>query len=140
VPTPDKSRGTVPRLNIATETSLWQELADLVHQQRDLILTKDHVGLSELNELLEQKLAGVVSRRDRPRPDCTRRDPASAALNKLQRRVCTQAAINRELIADALAYADFTLELLYPQARSAVYSRTGQVQSRCDSTAVNRSA
>ena len=100
----------------------WQELADLMTQQRDMLLRRDHGGLTELNGLVARKLGEQVMQHRQEAPVSE-----SARLDELQRNVRDQAQINYELAGDALAHAEFLLEVLYPQARSPVYDEGGKM-------------
>ena len=134
---------------MAEDLAGWEELAGLMAQQRDMLLRRDHGGLTELNRLVAEKL-GEQAIRHRQRgtvnggkleacPTDPRETPRAVAvrLDELQRQVRNQAQINCELAADALAHTEFLLEVLYPQARSPVYDEGGKVSGCHVNAAVN---
>ena len=122
----------------AEQLAGWQELAELMTQQRDMLLRRDHGGLTELNGLVAARLGEQAA-------PClhgefaaeTPRTAATARLDELRRNVRNQAQINYELAGDALAHAEFLLEVLYPQARSPVYDEGGKVNGCHVSAAVD---
>ncbi len=128
--------------DLAAEMTLWQQIAELLQRQRAFLLSRDHTALADSNRRLRERLAAAAACRARfaLTPERLRGQPLAAELEALQRRVRLQARLNSELIADALAYADFSFQLLYPQACSPVYDEAGRLEGSGTSIAVNRSA
>ncbi len=135
----------------AEDLAGWEELAKLMAQQRDMLLRRDHNGLTELNRMVAGNLADQATRYRQStklidgvgNAGYSTQFPAetpskvAARLDELQRNVRNQARINCELAADALAYAEFLLEMLYPQTRSPVYDEGGKVNGCHVNAAVN---
>lgn len=128
-------------VDVRTEMVAWQALAHLVDTQRQMIIAREHEGLPELNKQLAQAFARVSQMRRFSGPPALRlqSDPRAGELDILQRRVRAAAKLNRELISDALAYVDFSLELMCPQIATPVYDQKGQLGKKRLSTTINRS-
>lgn len=129
-------------VDIDTEITAWQQLARLVDAQRQMIFARQHESMPELNRQLAQAFAEVCQMRRFAGPPALRIHSETRAreLDILQRRVRAAARLNRELITDALAYVNFSLELMCPQIATPVYDQKGQVGRKRFATAVNRSA
>lgn len=129
-------------LDLETELAAWKQVSDLVDVQRQMIIQRECDGMPELNRRLAQAFADASRMRQASGPPILklRTDPRAIELDRLQRRVRTAAAINRDLIGDVLAYVNFSLELLCPHATSPVYNQEGRLARRPVTTAVNRSA
>ncbi len=126
---------------ISAELEIWRDIAVLMRRQRALIMSRDHQALSELNGLLQEKLLAAVGYRRSGQSAATApSDETERALARMQREVCVEARINTDLLSDALAYVEFSLQLLYPHACSPVYNEDGQINNRHTSATVNRSA
>ena len=132
---------TASQIDIGAEMTAWEQVADLVGQQREMIIKRDHEGMPELNRCLAQAFAHACRMRSVSGPPALRMrtDPFALALDQLQRRVRAAASVNRDLISDMLAYVDFSLELLCPQIASPIYDQKGQLGQRRICTALNRS-
>ena len=125
---------------VAEELAGWEELAGLMAQQRDMLMRREHGGLTELNRLVAEKLGEqVIQHRERAElvDELDGRSVVAARLDELQQNVRNQAQVNCELAADALAHTEFLLEALYPQARSPVYDEGGKVGGRRVNAAVD---
>jgi len=129
-------------VDIDTEIAAWQDLAQLVDAQRQMIIARKHEGMPELNRLVAQAFAQVSQMRRFAGPPALRlhSEPRARELDALQRRVRAAAKLNRELLSDALAYVKFSLKLICPQIANPVYNQKGQLGRRSFATAVNRSA
>ncbi len=136
------SQAPQPAVDLAAEMRIWEEIAELMQRQRDLITSRDHAALADSNQQLLKRLSTAAACRENSQltAEQLRRHPLAADLDAIQRRVRIQARINSELIGDALAYADFSFQLLYPQACSPVYDQEGQLEGPHTNLAVNRSA
>ena len=131
-----------PQVDIGTELIAWEELADLVDQQRQMIIRREHEGMPELNRRLAQAFARASRMRKVSGPPLQRlrTDPEAVKLDRLQRRVRAAATINRDLIGDILAYVNFSLELLCPQIAAPIYNQRGRLSHKPVAIALNRSA
>jgi len=128
--------------DIAAELAAWQELADLVDQQRQMIIQREHDGMPELNRRLAQAFAEASRMRyvsGSPLQNL-HANPRAFELDQLQRRVRAAAAVNSDLIADVLAFVDFSIELLCPQIAGPVYRQDGRLARRPVAISVNHSA
>lgn len=129
-------------IDIEAELTAWNQVSDLIDLQRQMIINRECEGMPELNRRLAQAFADASRMRKASGSPLLRlrTDPRAIELDRLQRRVRTAAAISRDLIGDVLAYVNFSLELLCPQATSPVYNQDGRLARRPVATAVNRSA
>ena len=136
------SQAPQPAVDLAAEMSIWEEIAEAMQRQRDLIISRDHAALADSNQQLQEQLfaAAACRKNSQLTAEELRRHPLAADIDAIQRRVRIQAHINSELIGDALAYADFSFQLLYPQACSPLYDQEGQLEGPHTNLAVNRSA
>jgi len=131
--------------NFYKRSEVLRRINGLLAQQREMVLQRDRERLVELNDSLQEALLEVQSGEQQtgdgqPIAVTPEDEQLVEQDRELLRSIKIQTKINDELLADAVAYTEFTLELLCPHAYSSLYDQNGQRDNSHMMMVVNRSA